>query len=90
MEEVEAALCRKSHGSNPETPVKLGWDMMMQIQEISKRDDGTHPVIWDQVVEQGSITITKKEHKWLLYEHQKKNGCANNFPPVVASGPGKL
>lgn len=89
MQELEAALRRESHRLDPNIHVKIGWDMMMQIDQIADRDDGANPIFFDQAVK-GEITITEKEHRWLLYEWRKKIGCANNFPPVIAPGPGKL
>jgi hypothetical protein len=89
MKELEAQLRSKSYWGDPE-PHPLSEDLRMQIDVINKRDDGVHPAVWDQAIDKGRITIGEKEHKWILYEHRKKLGCANNFPPVVAPAMGKL
>jgi hypothetical protein len=90
MTNLEGILSSGLREFDSTTPIKLGWDMMMEIHELSKRDDGIHPIVWHQALENGKVSISEKEHKWLLYEYRKRNGCANNFPPVVTLGPGKL
>ncbi|OCL09845.1 hypothetical protein AOQ84DRAFT_11476 [Glonium stellatum] len=45
-----------------------------EITAICERDDGIHPAVTDQAVEQGKITITQAEHKKLLLELWKNEG----------------
>jgi hypothetical protein len=50
MTNLEAVLSSELHEFDATTPMKLGWDMMMEIHELSKRDGGIHPVVWHQAL----------------------------------------
>ncbi len=52
---------------------KIGIELSAEIRAISIRDDGLHPLLWDQAFQDGKVTITPEEHKEML-DDLRKNG----------------
>ncbi|WEW57610.1 hypothetical protein PRK78_003077 [Emydomyces testavorans] len=60
-------------------PMNLSKELKMQLQAISDRDGALHPVVINQALMNGRITITQQEHRKLLAEPPKgvraMSGC---------------
>lgn len=54
-------------------PKGLGLELSEEIRAISLRDEGLYPLVWEQAVQEGKITVTQEEHKEMLTD-LRKNG----------------
>ena len=52
-------------------PKTLSLKLSEEIGAISLRDDGLHPLVWDQAIRDGEITFTEAEHKEMVEDLRK-------------------
>jgi hypothetical protein len=56
----------------PDSPPKqISIELSKEIRDISLRDDGLHPLVWDQAFRDGKITFTEAEHREMPVDLRK-------------------
>lgn len=72
MAELEAALGSTAHWHDEAAVAAMTVEMWEHLRAISERDGGISEATFNQLIEQGRITIPSKTHKWMLYEERKR------------------
>lgn len=88
MVQLEAVLASTSRWDDDAAVAAMTVDMWKHLREISDRDGGIAEQAFNQLIDQGRITIPSETHKWMLYEQRKRKGLLGNSGPA-ADGDGQ-
>jgi hypothetical protein len=73
LNSLEGVLSAAASEQPDGPPKQISIELSNEIRAISVRDDGLHPLVWDQAFREGKITFTEAEHKEMLVD-LRKNG----------------
>lgn len=71
MDRLEEILVTVALERPVNPPKGLGLELSKEIRAISLRDEGLHPLVWEQAVQEGKITVTQEGHKEMLTDLRK-------------------
>lgn len=76
MHSLEAVLLQTADekSEQPHLNKALSRELGDEIRAVSLRDNGFHPLLWEQAFKDGEITITPSQHRDMLDE-LRKGGC---------------
>jgi serine/threonine protein kinase len=72
--DAEMAALEDVLSIEPITDEPLSQDLSDEIVKIAERDGGLHPMVIDQAVKGGMVTVTEEEHRALLGEWRRDGG----------------
>lgn len=76
LEDILATVTPERLGSPPKG---LALELSEEIRAISFRDEGLHPLVLEQAVQEGKITVTQEEHKEMLTDLRKNGWKAPDY-----------
>ncbi|PVH93830.1 hypothetical protein DM02DRAFT_212196 [Periconia macrospinosa] len=73
---LSRVLCRASRYTRACVQLKpVRKELSEELVAFSERDNGLHPAVVHQAIEEGKITVNEEEHKRWLLELRKNKGC---------------
>ena len=85
MAELETVLGSTARWHDEVAVAAMTVEMWEHLHAISERDGGIVEAAFNQLIEQGRITILSDTHKGMLYEERKRKGLVGNSPPAADS-----
>ena len=85
MDSLEGGLPAAASEQLEDPPKQISIELSKEIRGISLRDNGLHPLVWDQVFWEDKITFTEAEHKEMLVD-LRKNGWKGPVNVSVGKG----
>lgn len=86
MVELETALRSTACWDDEAAVAAMTVEMWEHLQAIGERDGGIAEAAFNQLIQQGRITIPAETHRWMLHEERQKKGLIKDSSPAVAVG----